>query len=319
MRVFRWLLLLLGLALLGIDLYFMQHGKTLCPYEGCKVVSSTPFAVLRGYPLSVWGIFFFASAFIFSWLEELLSVWVALGMGFSLYMVYLQFFVINRLCQMCLLIEAIVCLLFFTLLSGRRFLYMLLLIVIGFLGTHALYTFPPDYADPKVAEAAVWKGSGEYTVAFFFDPLCPACGKSFRLMKENRKVFKEVRFKSLAIHDGSFKRARAFYDMCYSGRDPWDAFELVHRKEFSHEKYKVSYAKVKGIVKRNLDAIIAMGIDAVPVLVVYDSKSICKVLIGYSSIKAWLEEVTYSEPQGSGIPLLHPLEGELCTPTKECN
>ncbi|WP_068550091.1 vitamin K epoxide reductase family protein [Thermosulfidibacter takaii] len=314
MRLFRWLLLLLGIGVLAADVYFAQHGKHFCPYEGCKIVASTPFSVLLGYPLTFWGLAFFLGAFLFSFFEPLFALWISLGTGFSLYMIYLQYGVIGKLCQLCLLVEGIVLVLFITSLRSKRFSSLLFFVLIGFLGTHFLYTFPPDYVDSRVEKAATWKGQGEYEVSFFFDPLCPACGKTFELLKKKEEFLKEIKFKSLAIHKGSFERARAFYDECLKGKEPWSAFELIHRKDFSYSKYEVPVAKVKGIVKRNLDAILAFGLNAVPVLVVHNSDR-HKILVGYGSISQWLDSLS---KRVESLPVFQPIEGEVCTPQREC-
>ena len=313
MRIFRWLLALVALAVLGLDLYMSSKGIHLCPYEGCRVVSSTPFATLLGYPLVLWGIVFFAVAFLLAPSNALFALWSSIGMGFSLYMIYLQVFVVGKLCQLCLFVEAVVFVMFLSSLRWKRGL-LPLIVIVGFLSTHALYTFPPAYADGSLEKAATWKGTGKYRIMFFFDPLCPACERSFKLLQGQKEKLAEVQFKSTAIHTGSMRRAAVFYGLCMSGKDPWEAFRLVHGERPPQLSRTPTYAKVKGIVEQNLSAIKALGIDAVPVIVVLDGES-RRILVGYRELEEWLRSVSSNAPSP---PLFLPLEQGICTP-KHCD
>ncbi len=314
MRVFRQLLIIIGLAVLALDLYMTQHGKHLCPYQGCRIVAATPFSTLKGYPLSIWGLAFFVVAFIFSFTPRILSWWVALGAGFSLYMVYLQVSVINRLCQMCILIEGIVFLLLLTLLRHIRAKDLCFLIAVGFLATHALYTFPPGYVDAKVAEAATWRGKGSYDLVFFFDPQCPACERNFKIMSKNKDLWRSVTFKSIAIHKGSAEKARFFYSLCREGMDPWKAFSLIHSGKMPKLERKLPWAKIKKMLEQNLETLENLGIDAVPVVVVKGESR--RILVGWKEFSEWVEKNT---KQVQEPVLFHPIEEGICTPHKECN
>ncbi len=314
MRLFRQLLILAGIVLLGLDIYLQSHGSHLCPYEGCRIVAQTPFATLKGYPLTLWGLVFFVVALIFSFSPALLGLWCSLGLGFSAYMVYLQVFVIERLCQMCLLVEAIVLLLFLSLLDASRLKNMLCLFVVGLLGTHALYTFPPGYVSPRLADAAVWKGKGEYRVVFFFDPLCPACERAYQVMREHRELWSSVTFRSLAIHKGSLERAVLFYGLCLSNGDPWAAFEVCHSRE-PHAEAKFSVSGVDKVVEENLRALQTIGVDAVPAIFVCDGGR-CRVFVGYRQFSDWVASV--AKPQQPETTIFQPIEQGVCTPKKEC-
>ncbi len=313
MKVFRWLFMLVALVLLAVDYYMSQRGVSLCPYQGCKVVAHTPFAVLLGKPLTLWGMAFFVLGFVLSFSESLLFLLFSVGVGFSLYMVYLQAFVIGKLCQLCLLVEAVVFLVFLTLLSDRRMGSAFVLVLLGFLGTHALYTFPPAYADAALEAAATYTGNGSVRAAFFFDPMCPACEKAYGELVKHKGLFARLTFKCIAAHEGSFERARLFYGLCLSGESPWKAFEVVHSGKRPGVE-KPPAAKVKGVTDANLKGLQALGIDAVPVLVV-DEGVKKYLLVGYEELKEWLLSRT-SPPATS--PLFVPLEGGVCTP-KRCD
>ena len=179
MRKFKFLIILLGIAVLIVDTYMIHHGGSLCPFEGCKIVSETSFSKIWGIPLNYWGIAFFVISMFFLFIEGLFFYWISIGLGFSLYMVFLQLAVIGKLCQLCIFVEALVFVLFIISLKEKYFKKSLLFILLGFFVTHAFYTFPPYYVSPSTKNVSIWKGNGDYDLEFFFDPECSACERAF--------------------------------------------------------------------------------------------------------------------------------------------
>ncbi len=232
-------------------------------------------------------------------------------------MVFLQVFVIGKLCQLCLLVEILVLLLFITSFRFSRVAYALFLLLVGFLTTHAMYTFPPDYTDPALVRAATWEGKGAYTVKFFFDPQCPACEKAFEVMKSYRSDFASVEFRSVAIHKGSFEKALGFYLLCERGEDPWMAFEKIHSG--SSVPFVAGGAlavKVRSLVDSNLHVLLGIGIDAVPVIMVEKGEN-RRVFVGYKELENFLAKNGGEEPPP--LMMFHPMTEGVCTPKKECN
>ena len=83
--------------------------------SGCSAVLSSPYAVVAGIPLAAVGaaayftVFSLAilTLFSYSWAAKLMGVMVFTMFGLSLWLIYLQAFVIREFCQYCLLSAAI--------------------------------------------------------------------------------------------------------------------------------------------------------------------------------------------------------------------
>ena len=79
--------------------------------SGCSEVLSSPYATVRGVPLAMVGaaayfvVFSLATlaAYSYAWAGKLLTVLVALMFLTTLWLLYLQAFVIKHFCQFCLL------------------------------------------------------------------------------------------------------------------------------------------------------------------------------------------------------------------------
>ena len=87
--------------------------------SGCSEVLSSPYATIGGYPLALFGALAYFTAFSLATLAafgseragKLLALLVALMFATSLWLVYLQAFVLHAFCQYCLLSAAITTLL----------------------------------------------------------------------------------------------------------------------------------------------------------------------------------------------------------------
>jgi uncharacterized membrane protein len=83
--------------------------------SGCSAVLSSPYAVIAGIPLAAVGaaayftVFSLAVLTLFGylWAGKLMQVMVFTMFGLSLWLIYLQAFVIREFCQYCLLSAAI--------------------------------------------------------------------------------------------------------------------------------------------------------------------------------------------------------------------
>ena len=95
--------------------------------SGCSAVLSSPYAVVAGIPLAAVGaaayftVFSLAILTIFGypWAAKLMGVMVFTMFGLSLWLIYLQAFVIREFCQYCLLSAAITTALLVVMLISR--------------------------------------------------------------------------------------------------------------------------------------------------------------------------------------------------------
>src|SRR5438445_4352589 len=96
--------------------------------SGCSEVLSSPYATIHGYPLALLGaiayftVFSLAtlSAFGYSLVGKLLLFVVTLMFLTTLWLLYLQAFVIHHFCQFCLLSAAVTTMLLLILIATRR-------------------------------------------------------------------------------------------------------------------------------------------------------------------------------------------------------
>ena len=111
------LLSLLGLAdALYLTIEHVTGQSVRCTIiSGCSAVLSSPYAVVAGIPLAAVGaaayftVFSLAilTLFGYHWAAKLMQVMVFTMFGLSLWLIYLQAFVIREFCQYCLLSAAI--------------------------------------------------------------------------------------------------------------------------------------------------------------------------------------------------------------------
>lgn len=98
--------------------------------EGCNTVVASPYSKVFGIPLAVFGVAFYAVALIFAAallsstslkLRHMMLAWSVLGVLFSAYFAYLQYFVIGAICIYCVVsaIATVLLLLFSGLLLRR--------------------------------------------------------------------------------------------------------------------------------------------------------------------------------------------------------
>ncbi len=87
--------------------------------RGCDTVLNSKYSTLLGLPLSVWGMGFFSSVIISGLLanhyanwRKILTAALAAGSLASLVFLYLQFFVIQQICQYCLATDVLTIVLF---------------------------------------------------------------------------------------------------------------------------------------------------------------------------------------------------------------
>jgi uncharacterized membrane protein len=96
-------------------LYFthLQGGDLSCGFlEGCNVVAASPYSVLFGIPLSLWGLIFYAGVLVLGvglltdrlqYVKKLFYIAAVIGVLFSLYFFYIQAFLIGAWCIYCII------------------------------------------------------------------------------------------------------------------------------------------------------------------------------------------------------------------------
>ncbi len=118
------MLVLAFLAFLDAGYLTIEHYSNLvppCTIGGCEKVLTSSYATVLGLPTSLWGMFYALMIFFFVLLYRnaptgqrtgLLVQILGVGLLGSLFLVYLQAFVIHAFCQYCLTFESLMLLLF---------------------------------------------------------------------------------------------------------------------------------------------------------------------------------------------------------------
>jgi uncharacterized membrane protein len=83
----------------------LSGGELICGVSSCNTVNSSDYSVLLGVPLSAWGLLFYGGMIFLLLVRKykLFYFGSIVGVIFSAYLTFLEFFVIKAWCQWCLL------------------------------------------------------------------------------------------------------------------------------------------------------------------------------------------------------------------------
>ena len=133
----RMIVATLSLVGIFVALYLLLYklgliGELTCAVGSCETVNSSKYAKFMGLPVAGWGVAWYVAMFVLSLVSTgekfesssivstmLLGV-AASGLVFSLYLTYLELFVINAICQWCVVSAIIVTIIFFYCVADYR-------------------------------------------------------------------------------------------------------------------------------------------------------------------------------------------------------
>lgn len=101
------ILTLIGLGVAGYLTYIHYEGiAPVCTTGGCEKVQASTYAEIGGIPVALLGLIGYISIGVSLWIKgdigrALTFLLALIGFGFSLYLTYLEFFVIDAICQWC--------------------------------------------------------------------------------------------------------------------------------------------------------------------------------------------------------------------------
>ena len=133
----RQAIALLALIGLFISLYLSLHrlgiiGTLQCGTGGCETVQTSSYAVFLGVPVAFYGVAGYVALLVVSlvglqpaWLSRrepivLLAAMSALGLAFTIYLTYLELFVIHAICRWCVASAVVIALITGVALHGMR-------------------------------------------------------------------------------------------------------------------------------------------------------------------------------------------------------
>lgn len=111
---------LVALAGMFVALYLTLYklgyiGTLVCAVGSCETVQTSKWATFLGFPVGGWGVAYYVAVFALAlaglapaladraWLSRLLLGITAFGVLFSLWLTYLELFVIHAICQWCVI------------------------------------------------------------------------------------------------------------------------------------------------------------------------------------------------------------------------
>ena len=128
---------MLSLAGIFVALYLLLYklgliGELSCSVGSCETVNTSKWATFLGLPVAGWGVAWYVGMFVLALVSTgekfadslsvsmLLLFVAATGLIFSLYLTYLELFVIDAICQWCVVSAIIVTTIFFVCLMDYR-------------------------------------------------------------------------------------------------------------------------------------------------------------------------------------------------------
>ena len=327
---FSLLIIILGLTVTGLDLFSTLRGWEICPYEGCRLALNSPYSRLLGIPLSALGLaFFLVALFLMAAPKRWMLFWSALGLGASIYFLYLQKWVLGEMCMVCVAVELLVLLLFLSALTRVSFWCLVALVALAFAGVHAAYTWGPSRGEVCLGreEKAMLQRyyttkGGAREAVFFFSLECPACARTLPLVKEwSLKNRVKVVFREVMIH-GEREKALYLLSLLKGGMGPWEAIARVERTQ---RVPRVALSKgEERVLMRLLDfnglLLRGMGFQGVPALLVREGGQV-EVRQGLEGVRELISphgkggvKLGITQPPGE-VELASPMGG-VCTPTK---
>ncbi|KKR05745.1 MAG: Vitamin K epoxide reductase [candidate division WS6 bacterium GW2011_GWF2_39_15] len=111
--ILKILLLLFSLGvLISSYLYISKvvNAPVICPDTGCQVIADSPYSYFIGQPVALWGLMYFLGMFVITvllikkelhLLKSLYYVGVIVGVLFTLYLRYVEFFKVGAICVWC--------------------------------------------------------------------------------------------------------------------------------------------------------------------------------------------------------------------------
>lgn len=125
-QIYKKFLYLLALAGILVSLYLtytkFSNSKIICSFGNCNVVQNSEYSTLLGIPVALFGVFYYFLIFslIFYKKNKVLLLATALGFLYSMYLTYLEIFVVKAICQWCVISASIATMSFIIVVFKRR-------------------------------------------------------------------------------------------------------------------------------------------------------------------------------------------------------
>lgn len=127
----RMIIAALALGGVGLSTYLAMYklgyiGTLACGTGGCETVQLSKWATFLGLPVAAWGVLYYVALFGVAllgtmerfvdapWISHALLALTSWGVAFSMWLTYLELYVINAICRFCVVSAVLVTVLFVT-------------------------------------------------------------------------------------------------------------------------------------------------------------------------------------------------------------
>lgn len=121
----RMIIAALALGGVGLSTYLAMYklgliGTLACGSGGCETVQMSKWATLLGLPVAVWGLLYYVALFVVAfvgtmerfvdspWVSHALLLLTSWGVAFSIWLTYLELYVIYAICRFCVVSAVLV-------------------------------------------------------------------------------------------------------------------------------------------------------------------------------------------------------------------
>ena len=114
----RMIIAALALGGVGLSTYLAMYklgyiGTLACGTGGCELVQMSKWATFLGLPVAIWGVLYYVALFVVAfagtmerfvdspWISHALLALTSWGVAFSVWLTYLELYVIHAICRFC--------------------------------------------------------------------------------------------------------------------------------------------------------------------------------------------------------------------------
>ncbi len=290
---------------------------------GCQEVANSSYSTLLGIPLGYWGIAsYLVWIVIYRKRKELAGLYGGVVLGAEFYFVYLQIYIIEALCPLCMaqfaVVAAINILLFATAYpppKATKYRIALVPIVLAsFLAFYVPLKVEASRAGTEKADASLTKitswgdPSALVTIETFANYECPHCAKFEPVMKRVMNDYPDVhiifrdylfshsRYASMAI---AYAGSVAYFE----GREMYfkTRFELFENQKrlLAYLKEHLEYIREDKTMQEAVDAKLvadmkrakSLGVSSTPITFIFKNGKVVKKVTGYVPYEQMKEEL----------------------------
>lgn len=297
---FYFALTILSAIALTIESYLETQGKSFCKTQACEVVGNylriSESLLVTGGAFYFWLLslsFFFTSRYPGK-LKGCPYLLLFPAIAFDSAIISCQIFTIQQLCLLCLSVAVILLTIAATYCISQKSYFYLFCCILTWLGgatANGILEMPePTQAQTQMIFYEQSRhpsvSQKEKEIIFIFSMTCPHCFEIISYLADNKPINSIWKFASIDQDDDSLQKIAAFLEKSKTTDNP---FLLIKEAKLSHPTQKYNVNRLKQQTKKTLTFLANTGFKYVPLLLVKESETEEKLLLGTSSIMKYLQ------------------------------